>query len=652
MTSILQFIGSAIVSLGMLFGGQTAQSPQVYGAISPAGSVVSVFETYLANAQATGDTTMTLASGALRDGSSLSGYVCFTVDSNTPTLEYECGTVSGTSVTGILRGIDATTGTTTVNSLIFAHRRGADVKITDYPALTIATNQLSGAQSIPNMLNYTYSPNYLSASTTAIASVGYVNTAFNQFQTGNWAINGTSIYNSNSGNVGVGSSTPFATFSVVGNEEHYGNYVHFGTTPANNTGCLLSSGTIPCVEEWGNDNTVGGAGVEMGIGNANAGANASSGFFWNNNLASDNLTDHYAFAGYTSSNYTDQTFGTAEATSSLLFFQNTDGAIAFMPKGGTYFYGTTASTSLQASITNFGLNVFGILSENGQSILANFGGNGVTGALSISSGTTTIALGNVPYFEADYSSISITGTAALVFTSTNPNGTIVALRSQGDCTLTSTAKNGMIDVSAIGGVGGTVGAQSSSISGMAASSTATTVGTLLSAANGGAGGASGAGGAAGALNFLMSSSSVLMKSVGAGGGGAAGGTYNNGSSTGGNGGRGAGGLYMECSGALNFTGTIYDVGANGTAGTGTTGGGGGGAGGSVLILYNTLTAKSGTITVTGGSGGNGPSGSGGGGGAGGNSPSTQGSNGVAGSSTGAGGGGATGFSLVTKNAYY
>lgn len=171
-TSLFKFIGSAIVSLGLLFGGQQAQTFGTVANTSPTGGVPAVFETYLASQQAIGDTTLTLASGALRDGTALSGYTCFTIDSNTSTLEYECGTVSGTSVTGLLRGIDSTTGTTSVSALIFAHRRGADVKITDYPALTIATNQLSGTQTIPNPLVYTTHPIFTSG--TQIVDKSYV----------------------------------------------------------------------------------------------------------------------------------------------------------------------------------------------------------------------------------------------------------------------------------------------------------------------------------------------------------------------------------------------------------------------------------------------------------------------------------------------
>ena len=151
-TNLFKIIGSGLIALGALFG-----ASQNYGSVTnttPTGTVPAVFETYLSAQQATGDTTMTLASGSLRDGTSLSGYACFTIDSNTSSLEYECGTVSGTSVTNVLRGIDATTGTTSISSLIYTHRRGADVKITDYPALTIATNQLNGTQTIPNELQY------------------------------------------------------------------------------------------------------------------------------------------------------------------------------------------------------------------------------------------------------------------------------------------------------------------------------------------------------------------------------------------------------------------------------------------------------------------------------------------------------------------
>lgn len=176
MQNLFHTIGSVILGAGMALAGFFGyHQPINAGAVIP--SAPSVFETYLANAQGSTDTTLTFASGALRDGTSLSGYTCLTLDSNTSSLEYECGTVSGTTMTVSLRGIDAATGATNIASLQFAHRVGADVKITDYPILTLLGNIMNGQSSLPNMLYYdpSVSNAVLGASTTALASVAYVN---------------------------------------------------------------------------------------------------------------------------------------------------------------------------------------------------------------------------------------------------------------------------------------------------------------------------------------------------------------------------------------------------------------------------------------------------------------------------------------------
>ncbi len=75
----------------------------------------------------------------------------------------------------------------------------------------------------------------------------------------------------------------------------------------------------------------------------------------------------------------------------------------------------------------------------------------------------------------------------------------------------------------------------------------------------------------------------------------------------GDGGRGAGALYIESVGALNFTGTINASGTNGVAYSGAStvvrGGGGGGGASSVIILANSITANSGTVSTTAGAAG-------------------------------------------------
>jgi hypothetical protein len=97
---------------------------------------------------------MTLANGTLANSTSLSGYACFTVDSGNPNVEFICGTASGTSITSLIRGIDTLDGKTSVASLIFSHRRGADVKITDFPVFSIVRNIVNGTDTFPNPITY------------------------------------------------------------------------------------------------------------------------------------------------------------------------------------------------------------------------------------------------------------------------------------------------------------------------------------------------------------------------------------------------------------------------------------------------------------------------------------------------------------------
>lgn len=117
-------------------------------------SVPATFETYLANQQSSVDTTATLANGTIGDGTTFTGYQCVTVDANTPTQEYECGTANGTSLTNLTRGLDYVMGTSSLVAKTFAHRRGADVKISDYPVLTLLDRISGGIDSFPALLSY------------------------------------------------------------------------------------------------------------------------------------------------------------------------------------------------------------------------------------------------------------------------------------------------------------------------------------------------------------------------------------------------------------------------------------------------------------------------------------------------------------------
>lgn len=349
--------------------------------------------------------------------------------------------------------------------------------------------------------------------------------------------------------------------------------------------------------------------------------------------------------------------------------QITDAALSTavgVTKGGTGQ--TSANAGLNALLPSQTSNGGKVLQSDGTNtswaVKSSIGGTGADGALSISSGTTTIDCSGAKVVVKNYTSISITGTGKLAFSNPHANGTVVFLLSQGAVTLTSSTAP-MIDMSAMGALGttGATTAPGTSTSG----SDGTKGQAFIFESNGGVGSSAAAIGAGGAISttvkFANQTTHLLSRYAdiftGAGGGGGhvtdsgGGGTI-----TGGTGGKGGGALIIECAGAFNFTTAsgISVAGENGGSASGSgganrAGGGGGGAGGYCRISYAALTANSGTITVSGGTGGNtfitGGAGTGYGGGGGGN-PIAAGSSGTssASSATKVGGDGASGYSSV------
>ena len=297
-----------------------------------------------------------------------------------------------------------------------------------------------------------------------------------------------------------------------------------------------------------------------------------------------------------------------------------------------------------------------------------YGGDGSDGALSVSSGNTNISLSNAKLTVLNYTSISITGTGSITFTNPHSTGSVVILKSQGSVTLTSSATP-MIDASGLGAPGGAGASVGASSSANGTTGTNSAIYSFLPVTNGGEGGkgTTASGGAAGTLAYPTVTASTLISRyphifVGAGGGGGAAAAGSGSTADGGAGGRGGGGLVIECADALNFTTTngISVAGDNGSNASHSgsnyfVGGGGGGAGGFSLVTYNTLTAASGTVNVSGGTGGTGAaSGSAtvkGGGGGGGNHTVGDDSEDPTVNQTD-GGDGADGLSVVEQNTVY
>src|SRR5690348_15688370 len=96
---IISGIAAFLLSVAGFLGATSHQIPDIRaGASIPV--VVSLFETSLQSKINTSDTSMTLVSGTDRQGNSLSGFICFTIDEGTSNVEFVCGTASSTSVTG------------------------------------------------------------------------------------------------------------------------------------------------------------------------------------------------------------------------------------------------------------------------------------------------------------------------------------------------------------------------------------------------------------------------------------------------------------------------------------------------------------------------------------------------------------------------
>lgn len=172
MSMILGKIAGLIVAAATSFGLFTAQPAMQFGAALP--SQNALIDTYLASGISTTDTSMTLASGSLRDGTSLTGYQCFTLDAGQPTTEYVCGTASSTAVSAMIRGVLVSNPNATSSALAYAHRRFASVQITDFPFNQLVQRKLNGTDQFDTKLQYSFSATSTFTDAKDIASKGYV----------------------------------------------------------------------------------------------------------------------------------------------------------------------------------------------------------------------------------------------------------------------------------------------------------------------------------------------------------------------------------------------------------------------------------------------------------------------------------------------
>jgi hypothetical protein len=157
-STLLTKLVSLVAIPVLFFTGVFAPEPVIQepsenlGVALPSGTAT--FETSLASPMTAAATSMTLTSASVRGGTTLSGYQCFTIDEGSAQAEFVCGTSVGTAISGLERGLSPADGVTETASLKFSHRRGASVKITDFPLIQRLKSQASGGGTYESVLSY------------------------------------------------------------------------------------------------------------------------------------------------------------------------------------------------------------------------------------------------------------------------------------------------------------------------------------------------------------------------------------------------------------------------------------------------------------------------------------------------------------------
>ena len=561
-------------------------SDQMLGVTIP--DVVALFEDNLgATLTKTATSSMTLVSGEDKEGNALSGTFGFIIDEGTTREEFIIATCAGTACTDLERGISVEDGKTTVVALQFKHRLGASIKMTNYPILGRMASVLKGTDSTGK----------------GIFIIGDDTNSI-KFDTTTTSIKYMYAWDS--------SSNPFLRYN--------GSNWQFSDDGVSSVNMVTGGGGLSASSTQG-----------IQINSSEIGVIVSS---------------------------TQGMYGGADGQG-VYQKSKTDGGI-LKSSDGDYI---TTSSLVSAGVATSTPTADKIPIADGSGRITDwvdtqFGGDGSDGALTLADTTTTIDLTSSSTIVKNYTSISIDASSTLNFSNPKSTGSYTILKSQGDCTIA-----GDIDMTGMGVSGGT-GGTTESANGVVGANSSLLLDDAAVYGDNGNGGGDGTGGEAGDAGVVFSDNkwfytmisedrlsrkTIIQFSGSSGGGGGAGDQANHGD--GGDGGAGGGAILIQCKGALNFTGTIDvsgkdasdgpDVTSNATGG----GGGGGGSAGTAIILYNSLTANTGTITASGGDGGDGGDGknigisnSNGAGGAGG-----------AGSYTAAGGAGGAGDQSAGEN---
>jgi hypothetical protein len=125
---------------------------QSLGASIP--TVIAVYQDSIASRISNSATSFTLVRGTDKQSRALSGFYGFVLDEGTTSEEFLTANCVATACTIVTRGIDVQDGKTEVAGNKYEHRRGATVKITNYPQLAILSRILNGQESASSTLSF------------------------------------------------------------------------------------------------------------------------------------------------------------------------------------------------------------------------------------------------------------------------------------------------------------------------------------------------------------------------------------------------------------------------------------------------------------------------------------------------------------------
>ena len=129
----------------LIYAGQSLQVDDLLGTTLP--TVIALYSDSLASRITNTATSFTLVRGTDKQDRNLNGVYGFVMDEGTSAEEFFTARCVATACTVIARGIDVQDGESEVTALKFEHRRGAVVKITNFPQLAVITRILNGQES-------------------------------------------------------------------------------------------------------------------------------------------------------------------------------------------------------------------------------------------------------------------------------------------------------------------------------------------------------------------------------------------------------------------------------------------------------------------------------------------------------------------------